>query len=173
MTVAAPLTTQGYNDLVFSTPTGTAPSIQTVSLVAGPVPVFTAAYEADASNNTLTGTAVIQSCATCSDGKDVGFIGSGGGSSGTLTFNNVNAPASGQYTLLIAYANADGMPRGANVSVDGGAPVSASFPIAGKDYDTVGIYPLVVTLNAGSNSISFANPTGYGPDVVALDVKAQ
>ncbi len=171
VTLAAPLTTQGYNDLVFSTPTGTAPTIQTVALVAGPVPVFSALYEADASGNTLTGTAVIQSCAACYDGTDVGFIGSGSGRSGTLTVNNVTVPTSGRYTLLIAYSNADGAPRVADVSINGGTPTSASFPIAGKDFDTVGIFPLVVTLNAGSNSITFANPTGYGPNVVALDVK--
>ena len=171
VTIAAPLTTQGFNDLIFSTPTGTGPAIHTVSLVAGPVPVFTASNEADASGNTLSGTAVVQSCATCYDGKDVGFIGSGGGSSGTLTINNVTVPAAGQYTLLIAYTNADSVSRVANVSVNGGAPTSASFPIAGKDYDTIGVFPLVVTLNAGSNSITFANPTGYGPDIVALDVK--
>lgn len=171
ITIAAPLTTQAFNDLVFTSPNGLAPAIQSVSLVAGPVPVFDAEYEADNSGNTLAGTAVIQSCATCSDGKDVGFIGSGGGNSGALTINNVTAPAAGHYTLLIAYANADSTARVAAISVNGAASTSVSFPIAGKDYDTVGVLPLTVTLKAGNNSIMFANPAGYGPDVVALDLK--
>ena len=59
----------------------------------------------------------------------------------------------------------------ADISVDGGAPIRMTFPVAGRDFDTVGVIPLTVSLRAGSNSVAFANPSGFAPDLVALDVR--
>ena len=175
VTVAANLTTQSDNFLNFTPPPGAtpgpAPVLQPVSLVAGPVPVFVPMFEADAPGNALSGMAVVQTCATCGDGKDVGEIGTSNGQSGSLTFNNVTVASSGAYTLLISYQSTDSAPqRTADISVNGAAPTTVSFPSAGKDYDTEGVIPVPVTLQAGNNTVAFSNPTGFAPNFVALDV---
>src|SRR4029453_13426408 len=79
-------------------------------------------YEAESIDNTLTGGAVVQSCPTCSGGADVGYVGN---NSGTLQFNNVNANATGTYTVTIWYTNGDAV-RYALLSVNGrqGTPLS-------------------------------------------------
>ena len=56
-------------------------------------------YEAEASGNTLAGGARVSSCTACSGGSKVGFVGSGG----TLTFNGVNAAATGDYQVTLVY----------------------------------------------------------------------
>jgi alpha-galactosidase len=161
------LTAGSANTISFTAATlNAAPVLSGVSVVAGPVPAFQPAYQADSKTNTLSGTAVVAACSACSDGNKIGYIGSSGGQSGTLTFNNVTAPAAGNYRILVGYI--DGGPdRQATVSVNGGAGQSFNFP-SGKDWNTVQVAPIFVTLNKGANTLTFSNPSNYAPDISAL-----
>jgi alpha-galactosidase len=124
-------------------------------------------YEAEAATNTLAGQAKVASCTACSGGKKAGFI----GKSGTLTFNGVNAPTDGDYTMTIAYLN--GPPsRQAMVSADGDAPQTLTFPVT-ADFNTLGVTNLTVHLTAGTNTIEIANPSANAPDIDRILVADQ
>jgi hypothetical protein len=116
-------------------------------------------YEAESPANTLAGGAVVQSCATCSGGAKVGYVGEGG----TLTFNGVTAPSAGTYQVTIAYCDGSATGRQATVSVNGGAAQTLSFTPTGS-FTTVGTMTVALPLSAGTNTIEFANPTAYAPD---------
>ncbi len=167
ISVIAGLGTAGANTVSFTSITGTIPRIGTVSVVAGPIPAFQPVYQADASTSTLAGTAVVQVCTTCSDGHNVGYVGTNAGKSGTLTINGVTAPKAGLYRVLVAYANGDQVDRQADVAVDGAAGGTVNFP-RGKDYNTIQVAPMTVLLQQGTNSITFSNPNAYGPNISAL-----
>lgn len=80
-------------------------------------------YEADASENTLAGTAVVQSCASvagefgysCLDGNDVGSIGNG--AANFVTVNDVNVPSDGPFAMTV-YGSVSGT-RSYYVTVNG------------------------------------------------------
>jgi hypothetical protein len=119
-------------------------------------------YEAESSDNTLTGGAGIQSCPTCSGGEDVGYVGN---NSGTLQFNNVTVNTTHSYVVTIWYTNGDAV-RYALLSVNGSPGTPVSFPSTGS-FQTVGSVQRTITLNAGSNNtLKFYNPiTGnWAPD---------
>jgi hypothetical protein len=128
----------------------------TVTGGATPPPLATS-YEAESPANTIAGGALLATCAACSGGEKVGYVGAGG----TLTFNGVTVPSSGTYQVSIAYL--DGSGRQADISVNGGASQTVSFTPTGS-FDTVGVVTLPLALTAGSNTIEFANPTAYAPD---------
>ena len=72
----------------------------------GPTNTFTntpivsvTSYEAEASNNTLAGGAVVEGCSTCSGGNLVAWVGN---NAGTLQFNGINAATAGNYALTIS-----------------------------------------------------------------------
>lgn len=132
-----------------------------------PPPSGAIAYEAETSGNTLGGSAVVASCATCSGGSKVGYLGNG---SGTLRFNGVTVPSAGNYTLKIAYLNGEAS-RSALLSVNGGAGVPLSFPSSGG-WETVASLEKTVHLQAGSNTLLFTQPTGYAPDIDRILVSA-
>jgi chitodextrinase len=136
-----------------------------VSAASSPITVSTSAvatpgsYEAEASGNTLAGTAVVASCSGCSGGSKVGYLGNGG----TLTFNGVNGNSGGATTVTIYYASA--VARTAQVSVNGGTATTVSFP-ATADWNTVGTATATLTLAAGTgNAIKIANATDWAPDI--------
>ncbi|MDR0360717.1 MAG: carbohydrate-binding protein, partial [bacterium] len=114
-------------------------------------------YEAESPANTLAGGAVLASCSTCSGGEKVGYVGNGG----TLTFNGINAPSAGTYKVTVVYCS--GNERPGQVSVNGGAPQSLSFPSTGS-FDTTGTMTLALQLHAGSNTIEIGDPSAYAPD---------
>src|SRR5438445_546301 len=60
------------------TPTGT-PSPSATAACFRPPPGQCVSYEAEADNNTLTGSAFVLSCPTCSGGQKVGYVGSNSG----------------------------------------------------------------------------------------------
>jgi hypothetical protein len=122
-------------------------------------------YEAEAPANTLAGGAVVQSCATCSGGAKVGYVGEGG----TLTFNGVTAPSAGTYQVTIAYCDGSATGRQATVSVNGGAAQTLSFTPTGS-FTTVGTMTVALPLSAGTNTIEFANGAAYAPDFDRLIV---
>ncbi|WP_285114321.1 DUF4832 domain-containing protein [Leifsonia sp. fls2-241-R2A-40a] len=115
-----------------------------------------ASYEAEAASNVLTGTAAVASCAACSGGSKVGYVGNGA----TLAFTGV---AGGVSSFRIAYASA--VARTATVKVDGGTTTSVSFP-ATADWNTVGTITVNVAIPSGtSHTITIANPSGWAPDI--------
>ncbi|CAI6035136.1 DUF4832 domain-containing protein [Cohnella sp. JJ-181] len=121
-------------------------------------PSGTIVYEAEASGNTLGSPATVVSCATCSGGSKVGYVGNGG----TLRFNGITAPSTGDYTVTIHYLNGEAS-RYAALSVNGGAGTSINFPSSGG-WTTVASLVRTVHLQAGTNTLSFSQPTGYAPD---------
>ena len=116
-------------------------------------------FEAEAATNTIGGQARISSCTACSGGQKIGFI----GKSGTLTFNGINAPSDGDYSVAIAYLN--GPPsRQAIVTVNGTDPQTLTFPVT-TDFNTLGVMVISARLTAGANTIEFANPSANAPDI--------
>ncbi|MCY1136451.1 DUF4832 domain-containing protein [Actinoplanes sp. Pm04-4] len=125
----------------------------------GPVTVGTggggpAGFEAEA--GTRTGGAAVASCAACSGGQKVGWLGNGA----TLTFTGV--PGGGPKTVTFHYLTAE--PRTATVN---GQPVT--FPATGG-WDTVGATATTLTLPAGATTITVANPGGWAPDIDRITV---
>ncbi|MEV6010809.1 ricin-type beta-trefoil lectin domain protein [Streptomyces sp. NPDC051976] len=132
----------------------------------GPPVSTTAVYEAESAANTDTGGAGPADCADCSGGRKVGFVGSGG----TLAFNGVQAVTTGSHQIVVAYCDGDTTTgRQAYVSVNGAAPQLVSFrPTPG--WTTPGYATVSVQLSAGTNQITFSNPTAYAPDIDRIDV---
>ncbi|MEU8380831.1 carbohydrate-binding protein [Streptosporangium sp. NPDC048865] len=123
------------------------------------------AVEAENPANTLTGGAATASCPTCSGGAKVGYVGNGA----TLTFNNVAASTAGTHTLTISYLSA--VARTATVRINNGTATTVDFP-ATADWNTVGTRTLTVTLAAGNNTITIANPGGWAPDIDRITIAA-
>ena len=130
--------------------------------------VCASSYEAESSDNTLAGSAGIQSCPTCSGGAEVVYVGN---NSGTLQFNNVTVNATHSYVVTFWYLNGDAQ-RYALLSVNGSQGMPISFPSTGS-FQTVGSLQTTITLNAGSNNtLEFYNPiTGnWAPDFDRIGV---
>jgi hypothetical protein len=144
-----------------STPSPTATATPSSTGTPTPTPGSCISYEAESSNNTLTGGAVIRNCPTCSGGQRVGFVGN---NSGTLQFNGVSAVAQGRYSVTISYTNGDPV-RYALLSVNGNSGTPLSFPSTGS-FQTVGSIQTTITLNTGNNTLEFYNPIvgSWAPD---------
>jgi len=123
-------------------------------------PSIATAYPAASPANTLAGGAAVASCSTCYGGQKVGYVGDGG----TLTYNDVTAPASGTYNVTIIYCDGSATGRQADITVDGGTPQLLSFAPTGS-FDTVGAMTVTATLTAGNNTIELSNPAAYAPDM--------
>jgi alpha-galactosidase len=115
-------------------------------------------YEAESPANTVENSAKVCNCPACSAGKKVGNIGN---NQGTLTFNDVSAPANGSYDMTISYLNSyeenNIVSRYAFVSVNGGEPKKVGFMNTGG-WDKTGTTSIKVDLQAGKNTIKFYNP---------------
>jgi hypothetical protein len=121
-------------------------------------------YEAEASANTLAGGAVVASCANCSGGSKVGYVGNGG----TLTFNGVDGGSGGSRQVTLAYASA--VARSATVQVNGGAAQHLDFR-ATSDWTTPAAKTLTLDLAAGtSNTVTLSGSTDWAPDIDSLTV---
>ncbi len=131
-------------------------------------------YNADSSSNTIVAPAQVVSCSGCATGHKVGGYDGGNGS---LTFNNVYAPASGTYNLTIYGADGDSPGyRTVSVSVNGSTtPQSAN--ISGNNWNAdAPPVTIQVQLNAGSNSLKFYTlPSDYSPqlDYIVISPLAQ
>ncbi|GHO70698.1 hypothetical protein KSC_095900 [Ktedonobacter sp. SOSP1-52] len=145
----------GNNTIKFSNSSAWAPDFDRI--VVGPGPA--SSFEAEASGNTLTGQAAASSCANCSGGQKVGYVGN---NSGTLQFNNINVGSSGSYKLTIYYTDGDSG-RSATISINGGSGTTLNFSGTG-DWGNVGTYTVTINLNAGNNTIKFSNSSTWAPD---------
>ncbi|MBD8548593.1 cellulosome protein [Sphingomonas sp. CFBP 8760] len=120
-------------------------------------------YEAEAA--TIVGTARIMPASLASGGRAVFDIGGAPGNGNTLTFPAVTVDRAGSYALTIRYSNdeqskathynPDPLARIARVSVNGAAPVLATFP---HSFHRNNWWEMTVpvTLRAGANTIRIA-----------------
>jgi hypothetical protein len=89
---------------------------------------------------------------------------------GTLTLT-VSVPSAGTYHMVITYVQTSDTTRIAQISVNGAAPINASFTRTDLSSspggtDCVDPYPAIgLTLKQGSNTIKFANPTNHAPTI--------
>ncbi|MFJ9896802.1 glycoside hydrolase family 75 protein [Streptomyces sp. NPDC091280] len=113
-------------------------------------------YEAEGA--TLAGGTTVTSCAHCSGGKKLSYLGNGG----TATFSNVSEPAAGSYTMSVSFMSV-GQARSAVVTVNG-VKQTVSFPET-PDYNTVVTKDVTVQLKAGANTIEFSNPGAGAPNL--------
>jgi len=65
--------------------------------------------------------------------------------------------------VVVGYGDGSASGRQAVVSVNGGAGTTVQFTPTGG-YSTPGTMTLSLALTAGSNTISFGNPSAYAPD---------
>jgi alpha-galactosidase len=113
----------------------------------------------EAESGTLSNGALIQTNASSSGGKHVGYL--GGASNGTVSVN-VTVANAGQYTLSVSYLSGD--PRNLYVTVNTDAPVIIACNSG--SWTTVATTTLIVNLQAGTNTIKMNNNAGdYAPDV--------
>jgi hypothetical protein len=150
-------------------PTSTKTSMPTATPITTNTPAGGIIYEAESSSNSLAGGAVIAACGSCSGGNKVGYVGN---NAGTLQFNEVTVNTTGTYTLTIYYTNGATGSRAAFLSVNNSNGVSNSYPVTGS-WTSVGSITMNVTLNAGSNTLKFYNPTSgsWAPDFDRIVVR--
>ena len=103
------------NSYTVSVPAHGTVMLKIVSASSGPTSTPTPSSSVEAETGALSGAAVIASCASCSGGSAVGYIGNGTANYDTLT---VNASVSGNQSLTI-YGLVSGT-RSFSVSVNGG-----------------------------------------------------
>ena len=98
----------------------------------------------------------------CSNNAYVGYV--GGNGNNYVLFENVEAPAAGEYTLRIYYVS--GEPRTLKVDVNGGFAVRIDNCYANKnDWSGIRAASINVKLNAGKNTVKLYNDTAYGPSI--------
>jgi alpha-galactosidase len=126
-------------------------------------------YEAEASANTRSGAATVISCAACSGGARVGHLGKQSSGTGTLTFNGIAASGgAGVYQIVFTFTNGSAS-RSAQISVDGGPPVTVVFGTTGS-FTTPGDQTVALALAAGTDTISIANSSAAAPDIDKITV---
>jgi len=121
-------------------------------------------YEAESAANTRAGAASVDACKGCSTGAKVGNIGSGG----SVQFNGVTATTAGTHRMTFTYTSAD--PRSVRITVNGTVLSTASLPDSGG-WEFVNKWSVDVPLVAGSNTVTFDNPTAFAPDIDALTIE--
>jgi len=122
-------------------------------------------YEAEAPENVLEGGASRGGCGGCSGGGKAGNL----GGSGSLTYNDITAPADGTYLITIGYVDASSS-RTIVVTVNG---VGFQLPTAGSaddNWDRAQTVVVPVRFKAGANTVKFGNPSDYAPDIDRVTV---
>ncbi|MFD7499610.1 CBM35 domain-containing protein [Streptomyces sp. NPDC059850] len=165
------------NNRVTAAPAGAAPvRLRSLDVTgAGDDTAGVRGYEAESA--ALSGTAKPESGAHASGGAYVGWLGNGASNTATLT---VQAPAAGRYLMAVRYANnerrdnghaynTDIVSRGADITVGQGKPRRVMFKNTWgwNDY-----WPLAVPVDLakGANTVTFANPGAYAPNLDRIDL---
>ena len=152
---------------------GTISNTYSVSVGAGAVKLIKAVpsgssgsvrVEAEASGNTIAGGARVASCAACSGGKKVGYIGNG--AANYVTVNGITESAAGSHTLTLTYL-LNGS-RTFYISVNGGPDIVENLP--GTSFSTPAEASVTVNLKAGANTVKFHNDSAYAPDLDVVTV---
>jgi hypothetical protein len=140
-------------------------------------------YEAEGLGNTLSGQTYVHACpeayikvlgavdpavtaGACAGGARLRYL--GGSTSNYITFNNVNAPTAGTYTLTIYAGTRD--VRTFNLSINGGSTISVNMD--GVDFGTMVSVTKNVTLRAGVNTIKFFNNSASTPDLDRIKISS-
>ncbi|MEU1803148.1 CBM35 domain-containing protein [Streptomyces sp. NPDC019937] len=165
------------NNRVTATPAGPAPvRLSSLDVTGtGDDTAGVSAYEAE--SGALSGTAKSESGAHASGGAYVGWLGNGASNTATLT---VRAPSAGRYLMAVRYANnerrdnghaynTDIVSRGADITIGQGKPRRVMFKNTWSwdDYWTLAV---PVDLAKGANTVTFANPGAYAPNLDRIDL---
>jgi hypothetical protein len=118
----------------------------------------------EAEAGTLAGAARLSTCAACSGGQKVGFIGNGAGN--FVTLNGVTPTAGGERRLTITYLLSGS--RSFFVSVNGGTGIEV--PLTGTSFATPATTTITVPLNPGANTVKFYNNSAFAPDLDRISV---
>jgi alpha-galactosidase len=157
-TVIVPLHA-GYNSIQFGNPTSYPPDLDRIVISGNgdaPLPSFSA-YEAEAA--TLSGSVTAGFSNYSSGLSKAGNIGAG--PANIVTFSNVTVPSNGVYFLEVDYLTSG--PRSFFLTVNDGTP--QELDLNGTTFDEPASTVLRVHLHAGTNTLSFGNPTNYAPDL--------
>jgi alpha-galactosidase len=148
----------GANSILFGNPTSYPPDLDRI-VVSGdgslPPPTWSA-YEAELAS--FSGSASVSYCGNCSGGSSAGNI---GGAGSTVTFTNVTVPSAGTYEMEIDYMTSG--PRSFFISVNGGS--NSELDLNGSSFGLPVSTVVPVTLQTGTNTIQFGNPTNYAPNL--------
>lgn len=129
-------------------------------------------YEAESSDNTLSGTARVMvdvAGGKTSGGRLVRFIGSK--PENTLQFNKIKADKDGDYIMSILYMS--GSNRTMFASVNGAPAQKIEFPSTGGwDGRNLDAKEVRIKLKQGMNTILFSNPTDWGVDVDRIVIRS-
>jgi Pro-kumamolisin, activation domain len=141
----------GNHTLMIANPSASTLDVDKIEVIEG-----TRSQEAESA--ALSGSAAVASCAGCSNGLKVTGI----SGTGQVQFSFLGWGAN-SFTLEVSYTNPDSTPRTAYMSVNGQQAIPMSFwPTGGVN--SVGTLTVPVNLGDGSNSVSFSNSSGQGPD---------
>ena len=165
----------GLNSIKFFKDGEWAPDIDriTVTAVQDPGIDLAVSYEAEASGNTVRGTAVRSSdyCGSgatgCSGGQKVRRIGSG--HADYLAINGVAAATTGNHRVKIYYTSGEN--RNLSVSVNGGQATELSNLNSGG-WSVVASVEVDLHLSAGLNSIKFFKDGEWAPDIDRITTAA-
>ena len=122
-------------------------------------------YEAEQAK--LSGDAKITSGSDgkyCSGSAYVGWVGGRSGNSNYITFDNVTAPADGEYTLRVYYVS--GQPRTLKIDVNGQKQAQIDNCYANKnDWKGIRAASVTVTLKEGKNTVKLYNDSADAPSI--------
>lgn len=123
-------------------------------------------YEAESTQNTLTGQASRVVDANCFGGQKIGNL--GGARKSSVTFRGLSAAGAGTYEVKLYYAS--GEPRNISYWVNDGEEQVLELPGTGS-YHTLRCARFYVDFNDGANALKFGG-TAYAPDVDRIAIRA-
>ncbi len=137
---------------------------------AAAMPAAPVTYEAEAAQNTLSGSAFVGTLPGASGGQVVKNIGDWNTAAGPgeLRFTGVIVPSAGRYALTFYYVHPNGdRTRSVTIAVQGGdtTTVTVATGAACCAHRT-----LTVQLQAGANVITFGNPRGHAPALDRIEI---
>lgn len=149
---------KGYNSIQFGNPVSYPPDLDRIVISGNgdgvvPIPV---SYEAEVA--TLSGS-VTGGFSNYSSG--LAKAGNIGGVGNAVTFSNVTVPSDGIYQLQVDAATSG--PRSFFLTINDGTP--QELDLNGSTFDEPSNNLYRVHLHAGTNTLTFDNPTNYAPDL--------
>lgn len=110
-------------------------------------------------NNESRGTAIYSEKSDASGGAIVGWLGNR--ASNDLQWRNVYSQTGGKYKMTLAFITGEN--RNIKISVNGGAPISAT--LNGGSWSNVAHQDFEITLNPGNNVVRLYTDAGWAADI--------
>jgi hypothetical protein len=110
-------------------------------------------------NNESRGTAIYSEKSDASGGAIVGWLGNR--ASNDLQWRNVYSHTGGKYKMTLAFITGEN--RNIKISVNGGAPISAT--LNGGSWSNVAHQDFEITLNPGNNVVRLYTDAGWAADI--------